>query len=85
MAPAEQAILQSVSGREMGGLMKAGIATHNLPDEYFVIKIDGRVKSGHRRFLDALRAGLLLKYEFPGHDVKVRAPQPKTERPDLMQ
>ena len=53
--------------------MNNGIATHNLPDEYFVLQIDGRVKSGHRRFIDALRAALRLKQEFPQHDIKVRA------------
>ena len=52
--------------------MKDGIATHSLPDECFIIQIDGRVKSGHRGFLDALRVALHLKYQFPGHDVKLR-------------
>ena len=51
--------------------MKDNIATHSLADEYFVIQIDGRAKSHYRRFLDALRAGLELKDQFPGHDVKV--------------
>jgi hypothetical protein len=45
-------------------------ATH-LPDEHFVIRVDGRVKSHHRRFLDALREGLLLRDQLPHHDVKV--------------
>ena len=39
----------------MGNVMKDDIAAHSLPDEYFVIQIDGRAKSHHRRFLDALR------------------------------
>jgi len=38
----------------MERLMNAGLATHDLPDEYFVLRIDGRVRSGHRRFADAL-------------------------------
>jgi hypothetical protein len=50
-----------------------GIATHDMPDEYFVIQIDGRVKSQHRRFVDALRAALKLRDQFPHHDIKVRA------------
>jgi hypothetical protein len=54
-------------------LMNSGVATHDLPDEYFVLQIDGRVRSGHRRFADALRAALLLRDQFPQHDVKVRA------------
>jgi len=53
--------------------MNSGIATYHLPDEYFVLQIDGRVRSGHRRFIDALRAALRLKQEFPQHDIKVRS------------
>jgi len=55
--------------------MNNGIATYHLPDEYFVLQIDGRTKSGHRRFIDALRAALRLKQEFPNRDVKVCAAQ----------
>jgi hypothetical protein len=40
-----------------------------------VLQIDGRTKSGHRRFIDALRAGLQLKDQFPQRDIKVRAMQ----------
>ncbi len=46
---------------------------HRLPQECFVLKIDGRVKSQHRRLVDALRAGWQLKDQFPQHDIKVRA------------
>ena len=56
----------------VGNPMKSAIAAH-LPDEHFVIRVDGRVKSHHRRFLDALREGLQLKDQFPQHDIKVRA------------
>ena len=56
----------------MGCLMKNGIATSSdLPHEYYVLQINGRVNSTHRRFEDALRAGLLLKYQFPHDDIKV--------------
>jgi hypothetical protein len=55
----------------MGCLMKNGIAT-DLPRECYVLQINGRVNSTHRRFQDALRAGLQLKYEFPHDDVKLR-------------
>ena len=41
--------------------------------EYFLVQIDGRTKSGHRRFIDAFRAGLQLRDQFPQHVVKVRA------------
>jgi hypothetical protein len=50
----------------------SAIAAH-LPDEHFVIRVDGRVKSHHRRFLDALREGLQLRDQFPQHDVKVQS------------
>jgi hypothetical protein len=63
----------------MGYLMKSGIATHSLPDEHFILKMDGRVKSQHRRFVDALRAGLQLKDQFPHHDIKVRAAEEMEE------
>ena len=55
------------------------------PDECYVIQIDGHVKSTHRRFLDALRAGLLLRDQFPGHDVKLRATPVSAERRDINQ
>jgi len=54
--------------------MKSGIATYGLPHEYYVLQIDGKAKSWHRRFADAMRAGLQLKDQFPHHDIKVRAP-----------
>ena len=52
--------------------MKTANAAH-LTDEYFVIRVDGRVKSHHRRFLDALREGLQLRDQFPQDDVKVQS------------
>ena len=55
-----------------GDSMKSAIADH-LPDEHFIIRVDGRVKSHHRRFLDALREGLQLRDQFPQHDIKVCA------------
>jgi len=50
--------------------MNSAMAAH-LPDEHFVIRVDGRVKSHHRRFLDALREGLQLRDQFPQHRIKV--------------
>jgi hypothetical protein len=61
--------------------MKNAIGSH-LPEEQYVIRIDGRVRSHHRRFVDALRAALLLRDEFPEHDVKVQSVQ-ATENPAL--
>ena len=56
----------------MGCLMKSGIATNSsLSHEYFVLQINGRPSSIHRRYEDALRAGLLRRYQSPQDDVKV--------------
>jgi hypothetical protein len=52
--------------------MKSAIAAH-LSDEHFIIRVDGRARSHHRRFLDALREGLQLRDQFPQHDIKVCA------------
>jgi len=65
--------LRSMRGSDLvGNRMKSVIAAH-LTDEHFVIRVDGRVKSHHRRFLDALREGLQLRDQFPQHDIKVCA------------
>lgn len=61
------------AGVLMGYLMKNGIATESgLSHEYYVLQVNGRVSSTHRRYQDALRAGLQLKYQFPHDDIKVR-------------
>jgi len=52
--------------------MKNGIATSSLSHEYYILQINGQFNSMHRRFEDALKAGLQLKYQFPNDDVKVR-------------
>jgi hypothetical protein len=64
----------NVRQRFGGNPMKSAIVA-NLPDEHFVIRVDGRVKSHHRRFLDALREGLQLRDQFPQHDIKVQSMQ----------
>jgi hypothetical protein len=56
----------------MEGAMKSG-SSGLQQHKYFLVQIDGRTKSGHRRFIDALRAGLQLRDQFPQHDIKVRA------------
>ena len=38
---------------------------------YFILQINGRPSSIHRRYEDTLRAGLLLKYQAPQDDIKV--------------
>ena len=40
-------------------------ATYSPHHERFVLQMDGRVKSEHRRFIDPLRAGLQLRDQFP--------------------
>jgi hypothetical protein len=56
----------------MGCLMKNGIATNNSHShEYFVIQINGRPSSIHRSYEDAVRAGLLRRYQSPQDDIKV--------------
>jgi hypothetical protein len=52
--------------------MKNWIAKSSTPREYFVLQINGRVNSMHRRYQDAVTAGLLLKHQFPRDDIKVR-------------
>ena len=52
--------------------MKNGIAMQsNLSREYIVVQINDRTVSVHRRYEDAVRAGLLLKNQFPNVDIKV--------------
>jgi hypothetical protein len=52
--------------------MKHGIATDsNLSHEYFVLQINGQASSIHSRYEDAVREGLLLRYQFPHDDIKV--------------
>ena len=52
--------------------MKNGIAMQsNLSREYFVLQANDRTISIHRRYEDAVRAGLLLKNQFPNVDIKV--------------
>ena len=43
----------------------------SLSHEYFVLQINGRPSSIHRRYEDALREGLLHRYQSPQDDIKV--------------
>ena len=49
--------------------MNNGITTHS--PSYYVLRINGRVNSAYRRYEDAVRAGLQLKYQSPHDDIKV--------------
>ena len=57
----------------MGCVMKSSITTQSVREEFFIVRVDGHVNSSYRRFVDALRAGLKLKDQFPDHDIKVRS------------
>lgn len=56
----------------MGCLMKNGIAKDSsLAHDCYVLQINGRPSSVHQRYEDALRAGLLRKYQSPHDEIKV--------------
>ena len=42
-----------------------------MSHEYFVIQINGRPSSIHRCYEDAVRVGLLRRYQYPQEDIKV--------------
>ena len=52
--------------------MKDRVTAGSLSHGSYILQIDGEVRSAHRRFIDALKAGMQLKQEFPHCDVKVR-------------
>ena len=52
-------------------------ASHNQFQKCFILKMDGHLRSTHKRFIDALKAALQLKDQYPGHDIKVRATEEK--------
>jgi hypothetical protein len=54
------------------GAMRDPLITQNPQHDCFILQINGRARSQHRRFIDALRAGLQLKDQFPQCDIKVR-------------
>jgi hypothetical protein len=68
--------LQTFECRACGVVVTEAVEAEVLetapPCESYVLQMDGEVKSRHRRFVNALRAGLQLKQMFPHSDVKVR-------------
>jgi hypothetical protein len=72
-----------VSGRLMGCLMKNAIVTNCMPHGCYVLRIDGRLNSTYRRFVDAVRAGLQLKDQFPQHDIKVSVAQTRASTEEI--
>jgi len=67
-----------------GCSMKGAITTLVLPDEHFVVQVDGQARSEHRRFVGALIAGLLLRNEFPQHEVKVLEAETSGQAADVV-
>jgi len=64
----------------MGCLMKNGIATDSsLSHECYVLQINGRPSSVHRRYEDALREGLQRKYRSPHDEIKAFEISPTEE------
>ena len=61
------------------------LASDHQSHEYFILKMDGHARSLHRRFVDALEAGLQLKYQFPGHEIEVRGVTEDASTLDEMQ
>jgi hypothetical protein len=49
--------------------MNNEIASHS--PFYFVLRINGDINSTHRRYEDAVTAGLLLKHQSPHHNIEV--------------
>jgi hypothetical protein len=42
-----------------------------MSHEYFVLQINGQPTSIHRRYEDAVRVGLVRRYQTPQDDIKV--------------
>ena len=61
----------------MGILMKNPITTSSPSREYFFLEVNGRISSMHRRYEDAVSAGLQLKHQFPHDDVKLCEAHPE--------
>jgi hypothetical protein len=52
--------------------MKVYTADSDLSHESYALEIDGIMESEHRIFLDALKAALRLKQQYPHSAVKLR-------------
>jgi hypothetical protein len=64
--------IKVVLGVLTGSHMANVIATSgSVSHEYYVLQVNGRVNSIHRRYQDAVGAGLQLKHQFPSDDIKV--------------
>jgi hypothetical protein len=59
--------------------MKNSATNNSLSHEYFVLQINGRPSSVHRRYEDALTEGLQRKYQSPHDEIKVFEVSPTEE------
>ena len=50
--------------------MKTAIGNDDLHD-WYVVEIDGKIRSGYGIFIEALKAGMELKQKFPRSEIKV--------------
>lgn len=55
----------------MGSLMIATNVSEARFHEAYVLEVDGKVRSEHQTFVDALKAGLEIKQKFPHTQIKV--------------
>jgi hypothetical protein len=51
--------------------MRAVIENNASPPEFYVIEIDGELRSVYKVFIEALKAGMELKQKFPHSRIKV--------------
>lgn len=54
-----------------GSLMNTATFSDARLQECYVLEIDGKMKSKHEIFVEALKAGLEIRQQFPHRDVKV--------------
>ena len=51
--------------------MRAVIENNASPPEFYVVEIDGELRSVYKVFIEALKAGMELKQKFPHSRIKV--------------
>jgi hypothetical protein len=51
--------------------MRAVIENNASPPEFYVVEIDGQLRSVYGVFIEALKAGIELKQKFPPSRIKV--------------
>ena len=62
--------------------MKADIPTNVVSSEHYVLEIDGKMQSEYAFYIEALKAGLGFKQQFPHSETKVHEANQKI-RTDL--